>query len=272
MLAALGLAALMWMQPHAAAPEPVEADPAIFVIRDHDTTVYLFGTLHVLSPGLKWFDGPVEEAFAQSDELVVETVPEKTAAPANLPRTSRPASLPQPAAPMAHAASFLATTQDAVRAGQLRGMALDNGADMVLLRAAARSGKLIEPLETLESQFAMIAKLPGDNASGPAAPDAPPEGASPSELSAAMAQLEDAWANGEHRLFSQMLDEMEVTSPDAYRVLFVERNARWSDWVAGRMRRPGTAFVAIGAAHLAGSDSLLVRLAQRGYISRRVRP
>jgi uncharacterized protein len=68
-----------------------------------------------------------------------------------------------------------------------------------------------------------------------------------------------------------MLDQMQMTSPDAYRVLFVERNARWSDWVAGRMRQPGTAFVAVGAAHLAGSDSLLVRLAQRGYISRRVR-
>jgi uncharacterized protein len=269
MLAALGLAALMGMQPHAAAPAPVEADPAIFVIRDHDTTVYLFGTLHVLSPGLKWFDGPVEEAFAQSDELVVETVPQKTAAPSNLPRPSAPASMQRPAAPMAHAASFLATTQDAVRAGQSRGMALNNGADMVLLRAAARSGKLIEPLETLESQFAMIAKLPRDSAAITVPADATPQ-ASAAELSKAMAQLEDAWANGEHGLFRNMLDEMQMTSPDAYRVLFVERNARWSDWVAGRMRQPGTAFVAIGAAHLAGSDSLLVRLAQRGYISRRV--
>jgi uncharacterized protein len=171
MLAALSLAALMWIQPHAIAPEPVEADPAIFVIRDHDTTVYLFGTLHVLSPGLEWFDGPVEEAFSKSDELVVETVPQKTAAPANLPRPPTPASLPQPAAPMAHAASFLATTQDAVRAGRSRGMALDNGADMVLLRAAARSGKPVEPLETLESQFAMIAKLPADSAAASLAAD-----------------------------------------------------------------------------------------------------
>ena len=263
MLGAIGLAALMWMlpQPPAEAPAAVEADPAIFVIRDHDTTVYLFGTLHVLSPGVRWFDGPVEEAFAQSDELVVETIPTKAVATPTLPG---------PAARMTPAASFLNTTQDAVRAGHSRGMALANGADMVLLRAAAAKGKLIEPLETLESQFTMIAKIPGETASFPSPTEARAE-ASPEELSRAMAQLEFAWANGQHELFSEMLGEMQASAPDAYRVLFVERNARWSDWVAGRMRQPGTAFVAIGAAHLAGADSLLVRLAQRGHISRRLR-
>lgn len=262
MLTALGLAALMWMQPQPAAPAPVEADPAIFVIRDHDTTVYLFGTLHVLSPGLRWFDGPVEEAFAQSDELVVETLPSKSAGPV--------ASLPRPAARITPAASFLGSTQDAVRAGRSRGMDLANGADMVLLRAADAWGKSVEPLETLESQFAMLANIPGGPASGPPYPLASNPGAE-AELSAAMAQLEDAWASGEHELFSAMLDEMQVSAPEAYRILFVERNARWSNWVAGRMRQPGTAFVAIGAAHLAGADSLLVRLAQRGLISRRLR-
>ena len=262
MLGAIGLAALMWMfpQPPADTPAAVEADPAIFVIRDHDTTVYLFGTLHVLSPGLDWFDGPVEEAFAQSDELVVETVPTKTAVSA----------AQAPAVPMTHAASFLATTQDAVRAGESRGMALANGADMVLLRAAAQSGKMVEPLETLDSQFRMIARIAGETASFQSLPAGRPE-ADPSELSLAMAQLEGAWANGEHALFRDMLSEMQTSAPDAYHVLFVERNARWSDWVAGRMRQPGTAFVAVGAAHLAGDDSLLVRLAQRGLISRRLR-
>lgn len=261
MLTALGLAALMWMQPVPAAPEPVEADPAIFVIRDHDTTVYLFGTLHVLSPGLRWFDGPVEESFAQSDELVVETLPANA--------TTSVASLPQPAARIAPAASFLGSAQDAVRAGQSRGMVLTSGADMVLLRAASEWGKAVEPLETLESQFAMLARIPGAPALESPSTRSDPHAAA--ELTAAMAELEGAWASGEHAVFSAMLDEMQASTPDAYRILFVERNARWSNWVAGRMRQPGTAFVAIGAAHLAGADSLLVRLAQRGLISRRLR-
>lgn len=265
MLAELGLAALIWMlpQPAVTAPAVVEADPTIFVLRDQDTTVYLFGTFHVLSPNLKWFDGPVEEAFAQSDELIVETMPAQSAA--------QPAQgLPRSAAPITPAASFLATTQDAVRAGQSRGMAIANGADMVLLRAAAASGMTVESLETLDSQFAMMASIPAERASpAPCAESQCP--LAPTDLSSAMGQLQSAWANGDHAIFSAILGDMQVTAPNAYRILFVERNARWSNWVAARMRQPGTAFVAIGAAHLAGSDSLLVRLAERGLISRRLR-
>jgi uncharacterized protein YbaP (TraB family) len=36
------------------------------------------------------------------------------------------------------------------------------------------------------------------------------------------------------------------------------------------MQAPGTVFVAVGAGHLAGQDSVLVRLAERGIWSRRV--
>ena len=34
--------------------DPNDADPALWVVRDQDTTVYLFGTIHVLKPGLSW--------------------------------------------------------------------------------------------------------------------------------------------------------------------------------------------------------------------------
>ena len=263
MLAAFGLAATLWMLPQPAidAPAMVNADPAIFVIRDQDTTIYLFGTFHVLSPDLVWFDGPVEQAFAESDQLIVETLPTESAPPAG--------TLPRAAARITPAASFLASTQDAVRAGQSQGMALASGADMVLLRAAAEIGKSVEPLETLESQYAMIAAIPAEAATSSHCAESQclaPE----SDLGTAMTQLQGAWARGEHELFTAMLGDMQETSPNAYRTLFVERNARWSNWVAARMRQPGTVFVAIGAAHLAGTDGLLVRLAERGLISRRV--
>ena len=45
-----------------------DADPALWVVKDKDTTVYLFGTIHVLKPGLSWFDEAVKGAFDRSDE------------------------------------------------------------------------------------------------------------------------------------------------------------------------------------------------------------
>jgi hypothetical protein len=67
-----------------------------------------------------------------------------------------------------------------------------------------------------------------------------------------------------------MLGQLEQSSPDAYRMMFTERNQRWADWIAGRMQTPGVVFVAVGAGHLAGKDSLLVRLAEQGIPSTRL--
>ena len=71
-------------------------------------------------------------------------------------------------------------------------------------------------------------------------------------------------------MFVRILGQLERGSPDTYRMMFTERNARWADWIRARMQTPGTVFVAVGAGHLAGKDSVLVRLAQLGIPSARV--
>ena len=51
-----------------------DADPALWVVKDADTTIYLCGTIHVLKPGLTWFDESVKTAFDRSDEVKLELV------------------------------------------------------------------------------------------------------------------------------------------------------------------------------------------------------
>src|SRR6195952_2778898 len=48
------------------------AHPALWKVSDHDTTIYLFGTIHALPKGVNWFAGPIASAFNTSDELVTE--------------------------------------------------------------------------------------------------------------------------------------------------------------------------------------------------------
>src|SRR5690242_16464576 len=52
-----------------------DVDPALWVVKDADTTIYLFGTVHMLKPGFGWFDDGVRAAFDASDELVMEVIP-----------------------------------------------------------------------------------------------------------------------------------------------------------------------------------------------------
>lgn len=243
-----------------AVAEMESASPAIFVVRDADTTIYLFGTFHALDGRSTWFNERVRDAFEQSDELVLETlVPERPASGAPVPQPLRSLSVTS-------SASFLASTRMAINAGQSHGMQVGNGADMVLRHVAEAEGKPVEGLETLESQLNMFTRMPATAAAAPRRADAP----AMDTLSRSMVEMQDAWKRGDQAVFVRMLGELERGSPDTYRMMFTERNARWADWIRARMQTPGTVFVAVGAGHLAGKDSVLVRLAQLGIRSARV--
>jgi uncharacterized protein YbaP (TraB family) len=256
LLAAAALAAAM------PAPAP-SATPALFVVRDADTTVYIFGTFHALDGQTQWFGNRVRGAFERSDELVLETlVPEGPQPIIHTASAFRPPSVTP-------SASFLATTRMAISAGQAQGMQVGNGADMVLRHQAEAEGKPVEGLETLQLQIDMFNRMPP--ASGAANNNvSASDPAQMQGLSQAMASMQAAWKRGDQSVFVTMLGQLKTASPDTYRMMFTERNERWADWIRARMQSPGTVFVAVGAGHLAGPDSLLVRLAERGIPSQRV--
>ena len=90
------------------------------MVRDADTTVYIFGTFHALDGQSQWFNDQVKDAFEKSNELVLETLIPETPGPIVL-RT--PLRVPSVAA----SASFLATTRMAISAGKTQGMQVGNG-------------------------------------------------------------------------------------------------------------------------------------------------
>src|SRR6185437_8821208 len=231
----LAAAALAAATPPALPARPA-SEPAMFVVRDAVTTIYLFGTFHALDGNEQWFGGSIRNAFEHSNELVLETL---------LPEGPDAAQQLRQAQPVSRASgSFLATTRIAISASRAQ-------------------GKPVEQLETLQFQLDMFSKLPSGSS--------PPHNAKAGEaiqqeavesLPQTMARMQSAWKRGDQMVFVRMLDQLDASSPDTYRMMFTERNARWADWIAARMQTPGTVFVAVGAGHLAGKDSVLVRLAE----------
>ena len=57
----------------APAAEPKAARPAMWKVADADTTIYLFGTIHLLPPNMQWRSATFDKAAAGSDTLVIET-------------------------------------------------------------------------------------------------------------------------------------------------------------------------------------------------------
>ena len=244
---------------------PAERGPALWVVQDLDTTIYLFGTFHALDSHAGWFNRSVRAAFDASDQLVLETlVPED---PAELHSVlarhalSREPKAGQPVVSVDRAPSFVASAGQAMSAGRSMGISVDHGADAVLRRAANASGKPVDGLESFEFQLTMFAGLPP-----------PPRGTAPQgkNLSDMIGAMQSAWKRGDNDSFSAVLGNIRTHSPQAYKTLFADRNANWAGWIAERMARPGTVFVAVGTGHLIGADSVQHYLAARGIASARI--
>src|SRR5947209_6998651 len=68
------VAALLSLGSAAEARAPHLARPALWEVSDPDTTIYLFGTIHLLPSDMQWRTAKLDQALASSQELVVETI------------------------------------------------------------------------------------------------------------------------------------------------------------------------------------------------------
>jgi len=283
-------------QPAAAAPAApaaaplADADPALWVVRDADTTVYLFGTFHLLD-GRPWFNDEIRTAFDSSDELVTEAVlPEDPAAlqplilryavdpqgrtlasrldarqNAALGRALSAAGIP-PAAFDRFEPWFVSMTL-AVLGAQRLGIGSDSGPEAVLTAAARARHIPIGQLEGFELQLRLLDTMPETMQIAQLAETLEQNDAIAGKLAPMLA----AWSAGDVERLGALLNEEEDSDDLALRrLLFTARNARWAQWIAARMARPGTVFVAVGAGHLAGPDSVRHLITAYGLAAERV--
>jgi uncharacterized protein len=267
-----------------------DADPALWVVKDADTTIYLFGTVHMLRPGLSWFDDAVREAFDKSDSLKIEVVlPEdqgemvaKTIPLAMDKSGTKLSTLltdPQRAAYEAAMTTLgLPTPQFDVFEPWFAGMTIgavalakegynpEQGVEKLLTAAAKAANKPIAGLETLEEQLGFFDTLPRE-AQLKFLND------TVEQLPTGAGQFADillAWKQGNpEELAVQMNRALSGSEMLADKLLY-QRNERWADWIKTRLDTPGTVFMAVGAGHLAGDKSVQDYLTRRGLTATRV--
>lgn len=257
-----------------------DADPALWVVRDDDTTIYLFGTVHVLEPGTRWFDEGVREAFDASDEVVLEIARPDPGAIAALTAQLGTRGGPPFASEVDEAAQKLGMAKGEIdrmepwlaaltlsqRAVVKAGYASKDGVEAALSEAAEKAGKPVKALESARGQMMLFDGLSG--AAQSAMLDATVK-----ELPDAGERLErfvKAWGAGDAESVGAEMNRVAEASPEVAEALIARRNARWADWVAARMAQPGTVFVAVGAGHLAGKGSVQALLAEKGLKAERV--
>lgn len=266
-----------------------DADPAIWVVKDPDTTIYLFGTFHALDGKSAWFNDEVKTAFDQAKEIVLELPPEDDKSklqpiimkyaldPSGKPFIDRlsPAAkakyvkaladIGAPANALDKFKPFFATLTLVMAGAQKQGFTAESGAEAIITKAAKDSGKPISGLETIDFQMGIFAGM------------SDPEQIKMLEetldqldnLGPMFAEMNKHWTTGDANGFAKLMNEMDAQSPAAYKALLTDRNATWAGWVQKRLEQPGVVFVGVGAGHLGGKDSVQAFLAKRGIESTR---
>jgi uncharacterized protein YbaP (TraB family) len=258
--------------------------PALWVVSDADSTLYLFGTVHVLRPDTAWGSARVDAALDASQNLILEVSdPGDQAAVIPLVQQyglspARPLSsllTPEELVDLDSAARTIgasAAQMDPLRPW-LAGITLSlapllkagydpqSGVELILKARAAAAGKPVTGLETLDKQIGVLAGLSEETQLAFLRSTLEEYDEAATELDALVA----AWAAGDVEAINRIgVVEMREESEEVYQALLVRRNADWADQIQTLLAGSGVTFIAVGSAHLAGEDSVQEILTDRG--------
>jgi uncharacterized protein YbaP (TraB family) len=285
------LAAFLTFAPSNAEAKETVARPALWEVSDPDTTIYLFGTIHLLPENIQWRTAKFNEAISGSQQLVLETIVDDKN-PAKLMSAMASLGFAQGLPPLAErlpAANRAALAAAIKKSGyppqafdrmktwtaafillgnQFKDLGLKGGegVETVLRKDFTGAGKPVGELESNLEQLGFFDKLP--------------ETAQVTLLEGAIEQgkgmttewngMLSAWSRGDVAGIAKTFNRDLAGSPALRDSLIRQRNANWSRWIEQRMTQPGAILIAVGAGHLAGKNSVLEMLKKDGYAVRRL--
>jgi len=266
----------------------VDADPALWVVKDEDTTIYMLGTIHFLKPGLTWFDEAVKTAFDKSDSVVLEIKPGNPAedqqkfaqyAVSKTGVTARSKLSEEKQKAYAEAMKKIGLPVNAldplkpwavglvmqISALQKVGFDPNQGVEKILEGEANAQKKEIIGLETTDFQFGIF-----DSFSEKTQTEFLVQSIDGiADIEAGLNALITPWAAGDPETLATLLHQ-ELSNPEIYRKLLTKRNANWAKWINDRMDKPGTVFMAVGAGHLAGDVEVQELITAYGLKAERI--
>ncbi len=290
----------------ASTPQPTAPEPAagkglpMWVIHDDDSTIYITGTIHILKDGTNWRSDRLDAAFASASELWLEVAeigdPDGIQA-AVLPIVEKYAQwdgtklssllTTDEGEKLAEAFRIAGTPPDIIAKTEelqpwFTNYALSrtpftsgpfdpaNGIDNALGRMAFALGHEVKGLEEVDDQIrlmlghaveAQLASL-RELIMTPITMNAGKERISELTFS--------SWARGETNMVEAMMAFALMSSDRSFTdTIFKKRNQNWAARIEKILEGSGVAFIAVGAGHLIGPDSLQVQLKKRGIETER---
>lgn len=263
-------------------------NPALWKISDEDSTLYLFGTVHILNPTLEWRTEKVDAAF-RSAETVIFEAPADQSDPAKMQALVMKYGLNPAGVTLS---SKLSAESNALLAEVLTGFGMPPGAaanfeplrpwlvgitlsalqiqatggdpnagvERILSAEAGPMGKSIAYFETDEQQMQFLSGLSPDAELYFLEDGLRQMKGNPEQLN----ELVTYWQTGNVDALAALLVDALAGQKEVYDALLVNRNKDWANQIEALLAGSGDIFVAVGAAHLVGADSVQALLEARG--------
>lgn len=263
------------------------ADPSLWHIQDEDSDIYVFGTVHILRPGMEWQTEDVMSAFNAADTVYFEAPVNDPAQASSmqqvvLANAMNPAGVtlsslvsdetwasieefaPQvgfSAAQLESLRPWIATVQLSVGFIVAAGYNPESGVEATLWPMANEAGKSLAYFETVEEQIGFFANLPQDVEVRLLEETMAEFAQSPDQID----RLVTSWANGDQGAIDAVMNgQMRTDAPEVHDVIIVQRNLRWVEDIAEMLDGSGTTFIAVGSGHLPGEQGVISLLRDRG--------
>jgi uncharacterized protein YbaP (TraB family) len=267
----------------------LDAQPArnfIWKVSGPAGSLYLVGSVHLLTKDYYPLNPALDTAFKDSDLLVEEADLGELEAPASqiklltrglLPGnqsldmvvsaatyalvTKRVSDLGLPIEPLKRFKPWMLALTLVELEWQKAGFEASLGLDRHFYDRAKVDGKIVQGLETVDYQLSLFDKMTKeeqDRMLAESLKDLDKERAN-------VFQLTDAWKAGNAAAVERIVLDDVKGDPVMYDRLLVNRNRDWFPTLDALLIRSGRAFVVVGAAHLVGPDGLLAMFKAKGY-------
>ena len=276
----------------AKAEEVAEPSPAMWSLSDEDTKIYLFGTVHVLPPDLPWrspefdaafneseivyFEADVEDKGPELQKLVMqlgafppgESLYDHLSASEAVELRTAAVEIGIPPEALSQFKPWMAALFISIQQIVAHGQDPEAGVENTLLPEARSDGKVLRFFETPEQQLRFMSELSMD-----VQVKFLMEGVRQiKDIPDFLDRLEKSWISGDvEGLADLILEDQSFRAPEVYEAMMLNRNRNWTKELAGLLDdETGVLFVAVGAAHLAGEDSVVKMLEGAGLSVERV--
>ena len=261
------------------------AEPALWEVTGGESTVWLFGSVHLLPEGGFTVGDELAEALDEAERLCLEidTGAEDEAATSavTLARAVDPegrdlfellgsdaddvrdaaAEAGVPLEALAMFEPWFAGLTVSVLALQAHGYDVQHGVEQIIQAEARDAGLPSCGLETLDGQLGLLDGLP-DTLQKEILMQAIEEAGSIESL---IEPMLDAWRRGDEAGLERSLEEDFEGYAELAEALIYRRNERWAGQVSKMLEDDEDVLVVVGAMHLVGDRGLPALLAERGY-------